>query len=202
MIPIVFCASLAPWLRLNAAADTSCSLRNQRSTREGGIHRKIHRMDVMISEAEQQADERRQEDEDDRLGPAARDDRGEARLRDRGARVAADQRVRRAGRQPEVPGDQIPDDRAGEAAEDHREGDDVDVDHAGADGLRDRRAERERGDEVEERRPDDRLAGRQHAGRDDRRDGIGGVVKSVDVVEDERDEDQRDDGQQHRANRF
>ena len=35
--------------------------------------------------------------------------------------VAADERVRRAGRQPVVPGDQVPDDRADQAGEDHRE---------------------------------------------------------------------------------
>src|SRR3954468_16198777 len=49
MIPIVFCASFAPWFKLNAAADRSCSLRNQRSTRDGGIQRKIHMIDVMIA---------------------------------------------------------------------------------------------------------------------------------------------------------
>ena len=76
------------------------------------------------------------------LRPAARDDRREAGLGHRRAGVAADQRVRRAGRQAEVPGDQVPDDRAGQAAEDDREGDDLDVDHPGADGLGDRRAER------------------------------------------------------------
>mgnify|MGYP003693659893 CR=1 FL=1 len=41
-------------------------------------------------------------------------------LRDRRARIAADQRVRRAGRQPDIPGDQVPDDRADQPAEDHR----------------------------------------------------------------------------------
>ena len=38
------------------------------------------------------------------------------------------------------------------------------------------------------------LPGRQHARRDDRRDRVGGVVKAVDVVEDERDEDEAADG--------
>jgi hypothetical protein len=65
--PIVFCASLAV-VQLNAAAETSCSYRNRRSTRDGGIQRKIPcRHDP---EAEDQSDERRQEDEEDRLGPA------------------------------------------------------------------------------------------------------------------------------------
>ena len=57
-------------------------------------------------------------------------------------------------------------------------------------------AEDEGGHEVEERRPDDRHARREHAGRDDGGDGVGGVVEAVDEVEDERDEDdeRRSDG--------
>ena len=70
-----------------------------------------------------------------------------------------------------------------------REGDDAEVDHARADGLGDGGAEPERRDEIEEGGPDDRFAGRQHARGHDRRDRVRGVVKSVDVVEDERDHD-------------
>ena len=33
MMPIVFCASFAPWPMLNAAADTNCSARNVVFTR-------------------------------------------------------------------------------------------------------------------------------------------------------------------------
>ena len=40
------------------------------------------------------------------------------------------------------------------------------------------------------------LPGRQHPGRDHGRDRVGGVVKAVDVVEDQRDADQADDGEQ------
>src|SRR5438445_11273809 len=39
MMPIVFCASLAPWVRLKNAADRGCRRRNHRSTREGGVQR-------------------------------------------------------------------------------------------------------------------------------------------------------------------
>src|SRR5688572_5976673 len=42
MMPIVFCASLPPWPRLYAAAETSWSRRNHRSTRPGEKLRKIH----------------------------------------------------------------------------------------------------------------------------------------------------------------
>ena len=47
MIPIVFCASLAPWFRLKNAADTSCSRRNQRSTRAGGVPRNSQKIAVI-----------------------------------------------------------------------------------------------------------------------------------------------------------
>src|SRR3954471_13183880 len=47
MMPIVFCASFAPWFRLKNAADTSCARRNQRSTRDGGTHRNSQKIDVM-----------------------------------------------------------------------------------------------------------------------------------------------------------
>ena len=109
------------------------------------------------------------------------------------AGVAADERVRRARREAVVPRDQVPDDRAHQAGEDHREADDRDVDQARPDGLGDGRAEGERRDEVEEGGPDDGLARRQHARRHDGRDRVRGVVKAVDVVEDERDDDERDD---------
>ena len=72
-------------------------------------------------EAGREPDQRRQHHEHERLGPAGRDDRAEAGLRDRRARVAAEQRVRGAGGQPVVPGEQVPEDRAGEAGEDHAE---------------------------------------------------------------------------------
>src|SRR5437870_12014564 len=45
--------------------------------------------------------------------------------------------------------------------------------------------------------PHDGLERRQHAGRDNRGDRVGGVVEAVDEVEDERDEDDEDDGGQH-----
>ena len=42
MIPMVFWASLPPWPRLNAAADTSWSRRNRRSTLRGAVRRNSH----------------------------------------------------------------------------------------------------------------------------------------------------------------
>jgi hypothetical protein len=74
----------------------------------------------------------------------------------------------------------------------HAERHDRGVDHAGADGLRDRGAERERGDEVEEGGPRHRVARREDARRDDGRDRVRGVVEAVDEVEDQRHGDQHD----------
>ncbi len=107
--------------------------------------------------------------------------------------IPAEERVRRGTRQPEPPGDEVPDDGA-----DQRGQDDVRVhcgrvDQALADGLGDRGAHHERGDEVEERRPEDRHAGREDPGRDDGRDGVGAVVEAVDEVEQQRDADDRED---------
>jgi hypothetical protein len=42
MIPMVFCASLPPWPRLKAAADTSCSRRNAWSTFRGAEPLHVH----------------------------------------------------------------------------------------------------------------------------------------------------------------
>ena len=48
-------------------------------------------------------------------------------------------------------------------------------------------------DEVEERRPGDRLLRREHAGRHDGRDRVRRVVEAVDEVEEQRDADDDDD---------
>src|SRR5215218_5232856 len=47
MIPMVFWASLPPWPRLNAAAETSWRRRNRRSTRAGVARRNSHRLASM-----------------------------------------------------------------------------------------------------------------------------------------------------------
>ena len=61
-------------------------------------------------------------------------------------------------------------------------------------------AEHQEGDEIEERRPEHRILRPQHAGRDDGRDRIGGVVQSVEEVEQQRDGDQSDqDGKTKRG---
>src|SRR5918995_3453040 len=47
MMPMVFWASLPPWPRLNAAADSSCRRRNSPSTFAGADRRKIHKLTSM-----------------------------------------------------------------------------------------------------------------------------------------------------------
>ena len=49
MIPIVFCASLAPCIRLKAAADTSCIRRKNLSTRRGVARRKTQWLALMMN---------------------------------------------------------------------------------------------------------------------------------------------------------
>ena len=66
------------------------------------------------------------------------------------------------------------------------------------DAFRDRRGhlERdERADDVEDRRAEHGCPGGEGTGRDARRDRVGGVVKAVREVEEERDGDDRDERQ-------
>jgi hypothetical protein len=127
MMPIVFWASLAPWFRLKNAADTSWSRLNVRSTRDGGVQRNAHRIASirpkpsaipMIGDRKMNRMVLVQPPGTSAANPA---------FATAAPGVAADQGVRRAGRQAEVPGDQIPDDRAGEAAEDDGKGHHFDV---------------------------------------------------------------------------
>src|SRR4051812_38525859 len=48
MMPIVFCASLVPCPRLYAAAEKSCALRKNPSTRLGELRRKTHDTMIML----------------------------------------------------------------------------------------------------------------------------------------------------------
>ena len=127
------------------------------------------------------------------LAQAFGDERAPARRRDGRARHPADQRVRRRGRQPEPPRDEVPADRAHEAGEDHRLREDVLHDDVLRDRAGDMRAEDQERGEVEERRPCHREARRQDARRDDGRDRVRCVVESVDEVERERDQDDDDE---------
>ena len=113
---------------------------------------------------------------------------------ERGAAESADQRVRRARWQAPPPGDQVPDRRAEQRADDEfgRDVDDAGIDQPRRNRLGDRRAPH-RAEEVRARGEDDGLTGPQHFGGDDGRDRIRGVVETVDVLEHERDDEYRDD---------
>ena len=94
----------------------------------------------------------------------------------------------RAGGQTEQPGDQIPDDRACQGTEDRRHGDNLQIDNPFADRGGDRRSG-ERAGQVEKGGHGYRLARCQDLGRDDRRDRVGGIMKAVDVLKNQRRED-------------
>jgi hypothetical protein len=97
-----------------------------------------------------------------------------------------------ARREAEPPCDQVPGDCAQQSRQDHPGCDQVDIDEPFTDRFRHRRPEQKRGYEIEERRPQHRLKRCEHFGGDDGRDGVSGVVKSVDVVKNECDPDNED----------
>ncbi len=65
----------------------------------------------------------------------------------------------------------------------------LEADHAFADGFGDGGAEEEGREKVKGRRPEDGKFGGEHAGGDHGRDAVGGIVKSVEEVEGQSDED-------------
>ena len=196
MIPIVFCASLAPCIRLKAAADTSCSRRNHWSTRPGRTLRSIQNVAVITSR------------------PTRRPITGATTMKmivlvQPAGMIALNPAFATAA--PAYPPKSACDELVGNpknhvirfqviapqrpakmtASVTYSQ-----AHHPAADGLGNRRTEGERCNEVEERRPDHGLARREHAGRDDGSDRVRGVVEAVDVIEDERERDQgQNDGQ-------
>ena len=91
-------------------------------------------------------------------------------------------RVRGTGRQAEPPRQQAPDDGRDQRAAQHRHGGHLRVHQAGSDGGGDGGAEKG-ADQIGHRREHHGLARREHFGGDDGGDGIGRVVKAVDVGE-------------------
>lgn len=89
-------------------------------------------------------------------------------------------------------GDDVPDDGANQRREDHLRRHDGRIDDAGAERFGHMQAEEQEGDEVEEGRPCDRILRAQHTGGDDGGDGIGGIVQTVQKIEEQRDGDKAD----------
>ena len=116
----------------------------------------------------------------------------ERRIGDGRPRIAADQRVGRTRWQSQPPRDQIPGYGADEPRHDHVGRDELDVDEALAHRPGHSGAERERRDEVEERRPQDRLKRRQDASRHHRGHRVRGVMEAVYEIERQRDLDDED----------
>ena len=104
----------------------------------------------------------------------------------------ADQGVRARGRQAQIPGAEIPDDRREQQGEDHGEpGPGADIDdqfdrQQGDDAEGHRPGRGQHADEVPAARPDDGDDGPQRMGVDHRRHGVGRIVKTVDEFEAER----------------
>jgi hypothetical protein len=78
----------------------------------------------------------------------------------------------------------------------HARVDDGRGDDPGAERLGHVQPEEQKGDEVEERRPDHGVERSQHPGRDDRRDRVRRIVHAVEEIEQEGDEDQADQQRQ------
>ncbi len=121
-------------------------------------------------------------------------------VRHRRARIAADERVRRAGGQRQPPRDEVPENSARQAGHDDVGRHQVQIHESLAHRFGHRRAEQERRHEVEKPGPQHGLPRRKHARGHDGGDRIGGVVESVDEVEDQRDADDQD-GQLKSAHR-
>ena len=104
-------------------------------------------------EAQHQPHDGRYHDKNKRLVPAFNNDDVKPRTHDRGAGITADQGMRRRRRQRPPPCQQVPDNRPKQPANHHVLRHRIDLHHALADRLRDRRTQEKRCYKVEESRP-------------------------------------------------
>ena len=107
---------------------------------------------------------------------------------DRGSGISPDEGVRRTDGQPVVPSQDIPEDRAQQAGQDHVEVDGLQPDHSFAHGPGDGGSEGEGGNKIEESRPEDGDTRRQHARGNHRGDGVRGIVEAIEEIEAEGDD--------------
>src|SRR3989442_5521407 len=105
--------------------------------------------------------------------------------------------MRAACGEPEIPGNDVPEDRAKESAQDNGLIHLVDVDHPLADGLGNGGPKAEGSHKIEKCRPYDCLQRSEHPGGDDCGDGIGGVVEAVEEIEHQGYQDNEDDVVEH-----
>jgi hypothetical protein len=100
--------------------------------------------------------------------------------------------VRRTGRKAEPPRNQVQGNGAQKSRQDHVRGDHAQVDEALPNGTGDAGPKSESRDEIEERRPDNSLKGREDPAGNDSCYGIGVVMKPVDEIKNESDGDDDD----------
>ena len=195
MIPIVFWASFVPWVKATNAPDTSWARRNPRLTFVGDRRAMSSVIATISTKAIAMPRKGATSEGMSTLSliPLPLDD-VHALGGHRRADHPADQRVARARRQADEPGDEVPRDRPDQARENDVQRDGILVDDPLRDGGRDLDRD-ERAGEVEHRRARDRSPRAQRAGRDAGGDRVGGVVEPVREVEEQRD---RDDGPERR----
>ena len=119
MIPIVFCASLLPCDSAMNPAETIWSRRKARFSRDGLPSRQIQNSAIMNTKPSAKPDDRADDQALDHLDQPGDVDRPAPGVGHRRADQAAHQRVRRGRGDAEVPGDQVPDDRAQQGRQDH-----------------------------------------------------------------------------------
>ena len=187
MMPMVFCASLPPWPSEYSDAEANCRMRKARSTANG-----VERTDAQDTIATSTSASK---------NPTSGDSTMASNVFDRPLHTAAeipalaippptkspDQGVRTGGRYSQSPCDQVPDDGADQGGEYHLGVDDTGFDNPGANGARDAEPEHQEGDKIEKCGPQHGVLRTQHPGGHDRRDRVGGVVQTVEEVEQQRD---------------
>ena len=202
MIPIVFCASLVPWLVAMKAEETICSLRKARVHTPGVGAAQPPEECQHEQVARQEPGQGREHERQDHLLHDGRDVQGRCAAIGQGrADQPPDQGVRGRGRQPEVPGEQVPGDRAESALRLNAwqpltiSACTMPLPIVWATSVPEKRAH-----QVQHRGHEDGRPRRQHLGRHHGGDRVGRVVRAVGEVEDERDRDdhgQEEDGLRH-----
>ena len=207
MMPIVFWASLVPWASETSEAAPIWPQRKPLRLRWAWPPPETLCTSRVPTVGDHAGDDRRQDRRHDDLADDAVDlgavadplDAAGAERGQRGADDAAEQRVRGARRQPQQPGEHVPEDAADQARED----DDqqqlavvveqlgpgravvvLEVDHRVGDGQRDGDRE-ERAEQVHHGREGHGGLGLEGAGGDRRSDRVAGVVEAVGEIEEE-----------------
>ncbi len=167
--------------------------RNHLSMRRGVASTNIHETMIIMIEPNTKPSKGDSTMNSDRLDQAGRHQYAGSRLGYGRPDQAADQGMRRRGRNAEKPGDEIPEDGADQRAEYHEL-----IDHGRIDGvLADRSGHRQREyqyrDEIEDCRHGDRGMRFQHTRGDDCGNGVGGIMEAVQEIEYERQSNQEGD---------